>query len=257
MRRRTTRGAAGREAYHHGNLRRALLDAALEILGGEGAGALSLREAARRAGVSHAAPFRHFADKQDLVAAVAEEGFRAMTAEMRAATPPGLENPVARLQALGVRYVTFAAAHPAHFRVMFGPEVADRRAHSALRAAADEAFELLVGALADCQRAGMVRAGEPSELAMAAWATVHGLASLVVSGQISGEGSAPRGSVEELALRVTASLFRGLMAEPATPGGGRPTGAGPAQGRTAGVSTGMPRARHIRKSSRATSSGAP
>lgn len=247
----------GRSTYHHGNLRRALLDAALEILGGEGAGALSLREVARRAGVSHAAPFRHFADKQDLVAAVAEEGFRAMAAEMRAATPASLDHPVARLQALGVRYVTFAVAHPAHFRVMFGPEVADRRRHPALRAAADETFGLLVGALADCQRAGLVRSGEPRELALAAWATVHGLASLVISGQLPGERGEPPESVEELAVRVTASLFRGLMAEPATPAGGRSAGAGPTQGRTAGASMGMPRARHIRKSSRSTSSGAP
>lgn len=251
MRAEPRRGGTRRAAYHHGNLRRALIDAALEILGREGVGALSLREAARRAGVSHAAPFRHFADKQDLVAAVAEEGFRAMTAEMRAATPADLDHPVARLQALGVRYVTFAASHPAHFRVMFGPEVADRRAYPALRTAADEAFELLVGGLAACQRAGLVRAGEPRELALTAWSATHGLASLVVSGQLPGERRELAGSVEELALRVTASLFRGLMPEPAAAPGP------PAQGRTAGASKGIPRARHIRKSSRSTSSGAP
>jgi AcrR family transcriptional regulator len=114
---------AGRENhYHHGDLRNALVEAALRLIAEHGAQALTLRAAARAAGVSPAAPYRHFADKEALLAAVAEDGFEKLSRRMRAAAR-GASDAAARLLAIGEAYVAFARAHSAHFHVMFGPAV--------------------------------------------------------------------------------------------------------------------------------------
>ncbi len=207
------RAAWKRPRYHHGNLRRALLDAALRLVETEGTKALTLRAAARLAGVSPAAPYRHFADKEALLAAVAEEGFRAMKEAMRPPPTVGASDPLGRLRGAGLGYIGFAASHPAHFRVMFGREIADRSAYPSLREAAGAAFSLLVDGIAECQRAGLVRPGKPEELAISAWSMVHGLSALLVDGQLEG---APMARVEELANTVTATLFLGLAAGPGT-----------------------------------------
>ena len=205
------RPAVQRERYHHGDLRRALVDAALKLVRRGGTAALTLRAAARLAGVSQAAPYRHFADKQALLASVAEEGFRAMTAAMRRATSPHEDQPLLKFRALGLSYVDFACSHPAHFRVMFGPELADRSTHPSLAEAGAEAFKLLVASIADCQKAGFAREGDPEELAMTAWSTVHGLSALVVNGQLGARGV----PIDELGERVTQNLFLGLGPRPA------------------------------------------
>ncbi len=205
--RRFTRGSGGlRGSYHHGNLRRALLDAALALVEREGAEALTLRAAARLAGVSQAAPYRHFKDKEALLAAVAEEGFRAMTETMRRAAAPQAEDSLGRLRACGLAYVEFATSHPAHFRVMFGRVAADRSAHQGLMEAAGEAFGLLVAAIRDCQAAGTVRDGNPEELALCAWSATHGLAALAVDGQLHERA----GEMGGLAQAMTANVYFGL-----------------------------------------------
>jgi AcrR family transcriptional regulator len=190
--------------YHHGDLPRALLDAALRIVGSDGTDALTLRAVARRAGVSQAAPYRHFANKEALLAAVAEEGFRSLVTAMHAAIEAGGDNPLARLRAVGLSYVDFAARHPAHFRVMFGREMAGCAGSPALRQIAAQTFDLVVRAIADCQRAGVARTEEPAEdLALTAWSSVHGLAALLVNGVLN----RPVGEVAQL---VTRDLFLGL-----------------------------------------------
>jgi AcrR family transcriptional regulator len=121
-------GRRRRPRYHHGNLPQALRDAALALINEAGADALTLRGAAKRAGVSQAAPYRHFRNKEALLAAVAEEGFRAMAEAMGRRAAPHRADPAGRLRALGRAYVEFATRHPAHFRVMFGrvPSIAPR-----------------------------------------------------------------------------------------------------------------------------------
>src|SRR4051794_27635084 len=121
--------------YHHGDLQRALVDAAVALLAEGGAAAVTLREVARRAGVTHAAPYRHFADKAALLAAVAEEGFRALHDAVARAGAEAPDDPLARLAASGQAYLRFAMSHPAHYRVMFGPDVAARE-HPELEGAA-------------------------------------------------------------------------------------------------------------------------
>ncbi len=165
--------------YHHGNLRQALIQAGLEILEREGNQALSLRKAARKAGVSHTAPYRHFASKDDLIAAIAEEGYRELDAGMRAAlsaAPP--DDHRARLLALGEAYIRFALEHPHHLRVMFGdfPE--------ACRPNPGDSFDLLVQTIAAGQRDGVIVEGDTLQLALALWAAVHGLSLLLVEDKI-------------------------------------------------------------------------
>ena len=184
-----------------------MLDAALGLVEEEGASALTLRAAARRAGVSQAAPYRHFACKEALLAAVAEEGFRTMGQAMREARAAEGDDPLARFRALGLAYVDFAMTHPAHFRVMFGRAAANRSAYPSLQEAAGETFDLLVTAIADCQRAGLVRPGDPVELALAAWSATHGLASLWVDGQLAGRAG---GTLGDLGKALAAYTYLGL-----------------------------------------------
>jgi AcrR family transcriptional regulator len=200
-------GGQRRGRYHHGKLPKALVAAAVRLVESGGVGALTLRGAARKAGVSQAAPYRHFADKQALLAAVAEEGFRSLTEAMRQASAPHEGDPLGRFHALGRAYVEFAMAHPAHYRIMFGQAGADRSAYPLLRAAAEETFGLLVAAIQDCQGAGLVRPGDAEELALAAWSASHGLSSLAVDGQLSVMGERSR---EALIQIVMANIFFGL-----------------------------------------------
>ncbi len=157
---RSSRGDSGpslrkpRGSYHHGNLRRALLDAALGLIEKEGAEALSLRAAARQAGVSTAAPYRHFPSRKALLAAVAEEGFRLLGEAMRQAIAASGDNPARRLGESGVAYVLFAAAHPSCYNVMLSPELADRSTHPSLDTAEQDTRGLLLGAVRDYQEAG-------------------------------------------------------------------------------------------------------
>ncbi|MDP7345041.1 MAG: TetR/AcrR family transcriptional regulator, partial [Alphaproteobacteria bacterium] len=144
-----------KRAYHHGNLRRALLDAALAMVEKEGPRGVSLRAVARFAGVSPAAPYRHFAGKEGLLAAVAEEGFRALESKMQAARDETDGLALAEFRAIGYAYVRFAASNPSHFRVMFGPEISDKSEHPSLREAADKAPQIIADAIAKCQRPGL------------------------------------------------------------------------------------------------------
>ena len=190
--------------YHHGDLPRALLDAALHIVKTQGTEALTLRAAARLAGVSQAAPYRHFANKEAILAAVAEDGFRSLMAAMRHAAAASGGSPLERLRAVGLGYVTFATSHPSHFRVMFGREMADRSASPSLRQVATDTLNMLVDAISDCQRGELVRSEEPAaDLALTAWSSVHGLSALLVDGVLD----QPFAEVAEM---VTRDLFLGL-----------------------------------------------
>ncbi|WP_406143857.1 TetR/AcrR family transcriptional regulator [Streptomyces anulatus] len=159
--------------YHHGDLRRVILDAALDVIATNGPGALSLRDLARRAGVSHAAPAHHFKDRTGLLTAVAAEGY-ALFADALAGAPD--------LRERGVAYVRFAATHPAHFQVMFQPDL-HRTDDPDLLAARARATEALRAGVADLPPAGR---GEDDRLAgVAAWSLAHGFATLLLSGNLS------------------------------------------------------------------------
>jgi AcrR family transcriptional regulator len=179
--------STSRGGYHHGGLRAALIAAGLELLREVGPADLSLRAAARRAGVSAMAPYRHFADKEALLAALATEGFTRFGAALASATASAGE-PGAALGAQGIAYVRFALSEPALFRLMFGPvirhapEGQETEGQGALRAAGEPAFEQLRRAVA---AAAPGRTPDSAEaFAMACWSMVHGYACLVVDGKI-------------------------------------------------------------------------
>jgi AcrR family transcriptional regulator len=181
-----------RRAYHHGNLRRALLDEALATIRAEGIDGLTLREIGARLGVSRTALYRHFADKRALLAAVATEGFRMLRQQLVAAWEEGGRGRAAS-RAMGVAYVRFAVENPSHYRVMFSRFVDPEPQEPELTAEAGGAFRALVDAIAALQREGLVRDDDPMLVARFVWAVVHGVAMLAIDDQIP-----ERGGVEAL-----------------------------------------------------------
>jgi AcrR family transcriptional regulator len=183
-----------KETYHHGDLRRALLDAAAEAITEAGPAALSLRDLARRAGVSHAAPTHHFGDKKGLLTALATEGFERLAAALTttwSATGSLLE--------LGVAYVGFATAHRAHFEVMWRPDLyhADDHTLAAARARAGESLRAGAAHLPDGSTG-------PEKADLAAWSLAHGFATLWISGALP-----PTSETPDVAARaVLRQLFR-------------------------------------------------
>jgi AcrR family transcriptional regulator len=190
------------------SLRDTLVVAAVALIARRGPQGFSLREVARRARVSEAAPYWHFADREALLAAVAERGFEEMAKGMMAIWSREVE-PVERFRALGIGYVRFALAHPSYLRVMFGSEVPDKAGHPALKAAGERTFAMLVQAIAECQAAGQVRAGAPEDLAVGAWSIVHGLAALLVDGKLK-DRAANAEEAERLAYTITDLVMLGL-----------------------------------------------
>jgi AcrR family transcriptional regulator len=168
--------------YHHGDLRRALIEASISLIGESGPDALTLREVARRAKVSHTAPYRHFHDKNDLLAAVAEQGFTDLRVAMGEAIA-GVTTQLDRLRHCGIAYVMFALERTAHFRVMFGTEL-DAGRHPNARAAAERAFEALVAVIAECQEAKVLAPEKTRTKARFAWSLVHGIAHLTIGRQL-------------------------------------------------------------------------
>ena len=184
-----------RGAYHHGRLREAMIGDALAIVASHGVTGLSLRDVARRLGVSHQAPYRHFADKRALLEAIATEGFAALTAALRAPSPnPDRGDPTARLIELGCIYVKFARTNAAHYRVMFAEPESELGAPPPAEDT-DSAFHVLIEVIIDGQRRGVFIAAPPRELALASFAFVHGLAMLAIDGKL---GAIPASSIATL-----------------------------------------------------------
>lgn len=178
-----------RRSYHHGNLRRALIDEALATIRAEGVDALTLREIGARVGVSRTALYRHFADKRALLTAVATEGFRILRERLASAWEDGGRGDAA-FTSMGIAYVRFAVDNPSHYRVLFGGFVDRETRDAELTAEAEGAFQVLVDALAALQREGVMR-GTDDTLLMArhVWALVHGIAMLGIVGQLPEPGA--------------------------------------------------------------------
>jgi AcrR family transcriptional regulator len=183
-----------------------VLDASLQLIDEQGMDALSLREVARRAGVTHGAPYHHFHDKAELLDAVAEEGFGLLRDQMQAARA-GLTHAGQRLAATGQAYVRFALSHSAHFQVMFRP---GRTAPVRRGETSAQAFDVLVDAVDECQRAGLAPQGDPERIVLLAWSAVHGLASLWLDGALVRPGAGPR--VVESAGEEITRLLADLLA---------------------------------------------
>jgi AcrR family transcriptional regulator len=182
--RRPKRKRPGR--YHHGDLRRALLDEAVRTIQTHGVQSLTLRTVGERLGVSRTALYRHFADKPALLAAVGREGFRLLRIALTEAWEQHGRGR-AGFEAMGIAYVRFAVDHPSHYRVMFGGFIESCEKDAAFVEEARAAFQVLVDSLIEQQRAGLVRDDDPLLLARFIWSLVHGIAMLVIDGQLLGQ----------------------------------------------------------------------
>jgi AcrR family transcriptional regulator len=176
---------ASGNSYHHGDLKNALIQAGIEILASEGVGGLSLRSVARQAGVSHAAPYAHFADKQALIAAIATAGYRRVAERIQAAVQDHPGDPLQQLVEVAWAYWQFALSDPAHFRVTFSGVVEQEQAYPALVEAAEQGFRQVIETVAACQAAGILDPGPTDLAAVTIWSAVHGLVLLLLNGQLS------------------------------------------------------------------------
>lgn len=174
---------ARHKPYHHGNLREALLESAIRLIAEVGPAGFTLRELARRAGVSHNAPYRHFRDRDDLIAAVATQGYRELTQAMLRASKDE-PNALGRLKRAGLAYITFALRRPEHFTVMFDTPASVKTEDPDLAEAAKEAFGTMASMVKRCQDEGRLPSGDPHEFALLAWSMVHGVAKLASTGRL-------------------------------------------------------------------------
>jgi AcrR family transcriptional regulator len=201
-------------SYHHGDLRRAILDAGEAELTERGLAGFSLRRVAARVGVSHAAPAHHFGDTAGMIAALAERGFRRLLACMQARQAEAAPTPYERLMGSGMGYLDFAFGHPALFRLVFGLPNAPKP-QTDLAEAADAAFLHLARAVAALQDAEPLAHPGAQEEVLACWTRVHGLAELALSGYIPLPTDDPQ-SPEARAARD--GLFRRLFEVRLSPG---------------------------------------
>ena len=170
------------DRYHHGNLRRAMLDEALRTIQRDGVDALTLRAIGLRLGVSRTALYRHFTDKRALLSSVATEGFRLLTERLLDAWKPG---GLHGFNAMGMAYIRFAMANPSHYRVMFGGFVDNAPRDEDLVRESTAAFQALVDAIVALQKEGVVRKDDALRLAQFIWAAVHGVSMLIIDGQLA------------------------------------------------------------------------
>lgn len=182
-----------KRAYHHGDLPRALVEAALTLIEARGPEAFTLREVAASVGVTHGAAYRHFEDKSALLAAVAQEGYRSLTSRLsermaamdlagegtntgNTAASSGRE----RVRVLAAAYVEFALEHPAQYRVMWGPRLNEDGRFPSLEAAIGKALDVVAGEMKRGQEQGVFRTTPPArELAFGMWIAAHGYVELV------------------------------------------------------------------------------
>jgi len=211
-------------AYHHGDLRTALLKTCCQHIAREGTEGLSLRALAREAGVSPTAPYRHFDSRQALLAALATEGFEELGAAMAAVNA---DDPVRALFECGMAYVRYAEANPVKYHLMFGDVIGDFSGHDELIIAACACYERMEAVLARGLECGALRKADLRELGGTAWAMVHGLAGLVLTAQRKA-ALMPREEMLEIPPlraqhavatapeRALLRLMEGLVADPAS-----------------------------------------
>jgi AcrR family transcriptional regulator len=162
--------------------------------------------------VSHAAPYNHFEDKTALLAEVAALGFQSLTRALEAAAQGQSRSARQAFAAIGAAYVRFGVEHPAHYRLMFGPELSDKARYPALQEASDAAFAVLAGVLERGQASGQVRRDPVLDQALAAWSLVHGLTTLLIDHRLSFLGISTS-EAEQHARLAGMALFEGLRAK--------------------------------------------
>jgi AcrR family transcriptional regulator len=174
-----------RNTYHHGDLKNALIQAGIEILAQEGVGGLTLRKVAKKAGVSHAAPYAHFADKQALIAAISTEGFNRLYAQIEEAVQQHAGDPLRQLVEVAWAYVQFARRDPAHFKITLSGVLEKEKDYPACVEISQRSFQQVVQLVETCQAAGVLKPGPSDLMAASLWSAVHGFTALHLEGQFS------------------------------------------------------------------------
>lgn len=211
-------------SYHHGNLKKTLLNAAVKVIAKVGPRAFTLREVARQAKVSHNAPYRHFRDKEELLAAVAAEGFEGLADSMIEAAAPA-SDALNALLLTGRGYVQFALRRPEHFSVMFD-YCQGLDAYPAYAASGRRAFQVLLDHVAAAQQAGQLPQTDANGLALMAWSMVHGIAKLAVSGLLPFRSQDAVLEFTVLASQALGDGMEKLKSKASTPTGFRAKSAG-------------------------------
>lgn len=196
-------------AYHHGDLRRSLMDAALGLVATNGVQGFTLREAARAANVSHNAPYRHFPSRTHLLIELAIEGQGLLLKALQSAVARVADH-TDRVQRLGIGYMEFAIAHAAHFRIMFSSDVARNRTE-ALTAAQNATFQFFESELQASEQAGVIRTGAVQQHALVGWSAIHGAAMLVLDHVLDNTAVGARRKPREIARLVIQSLLEGIL----------------------------------------------
>ena len=174
-----------KKTYHHGDLKNALIKAGVEILAKDGVNGLSLRKVAGRAGVSHSAPYSHFADKQALIAAISTEGFRQLYEQVSAVAEEYKTKPSRQLVEVAWTYVQFALDDRDRFKVMFSGVLEKEKDYPEFVTEAQRNFQLLKMIIEANQASGVLRSGPSDLAALSAWGIIHGFIMLLLEGQIS------------------------------------------------------------------------
>ncbi len=187
--------------YHHGNLRDALLRAARDLLESDGVDGLSLRALAKATGVTQAAPYSHFRDKDDLLAAIAEEGFQRLALQM-AEDATGASSTRQRLERLMVSYIRFAQTNKALFQIMFGRELADLKRYPTLAMTAGKSYALMSTALANRLKDGV----DARFMTVTLWSLCHGLTTLIIEQKLDPKSFGTE-SIEDFVTR-TVGIFQ-------------------------------------------------
>lgn len=198
--------------YHHGDLRRALLDAAMQLVTAQGVKGFTLREAAREAGVSHNAPYRHFTSRADILVALAVEGQQKLLAKMETVVAKGTSQRQ-RLEKLAVAYLEFAATETPLFRVMFSADVNEAQTPELARAQAETmaCFEREVRTGEEC---GLLKAGKADTFLLAGWSAMHGGATLLIDRVLGRTSGLSQRAPKRIAGDLMATLFEGMLRNP-------------------------------------------
>jgi len=170
--------------YHHGDLKNALIAAGVKILSEEGVSGLSLRKVAHEAGVSHAATYAHFEDKQALLAAISTEGYRRLYRAIQVAVDRHRDDAAAQLVEGAWAYVKFALDDRAHFQLTMSGAVENEQRYPTLVETSRQSFALVVTIVEACQEQGVLRKGLPHLVAVGVWSMMHGFVSLLLENQI-------------------------------------------------------------------------
>lgn len=200
MKKQTKEPAKG---YHHGDLRNALLEAAVRHIEQAREVSFTLRELAAALGVSSAAPFRHFPSKRALLAAIAQAGFRQLAETFVAIDAECSGDPVECFRRKGVAYVQFAVAHQPYFLAMYHPDLSDKRDFPELKAACDRAFASMRETVMACRQQNLLHDFGVENITLTAWSAVHGLAALLIEGQLAELGI---DATEQVAIRAAEAV---------------------------------------------------